>query len=249
MRSFLNGFLSSIPKGKNVLGRAETGSGKTAAFGFPILHKLAQDPVTMFALVLTPTRELALQIGEQLRTFGAPIRLRLAMVIGGRDMVAQALELDHKPHIIIATPGRLADHIRSTATVKLNRIRYLVLDEADRLLDGGFDEDLRAVTQVCNPSAQVLLYSATVPPNLDQRMASFIPRVPKFEQVAANEKQTTVATLTQEYLFMPPRVKVTYLVYLIRKFENLSAIVFCAKCRYASLAQCLCATIVPLSGQ
>ncbi|KAA6407098.1 MAG: ATP-dependent RNA helicase dbp8 [Lasallia pustulata] len=134
------GCIQEILNGKDVIGGSRTGSGKTVAFAVPILQKWAEDPVGIFAVVLTPTRELALQIFEQIKAISAPQSLKPLLITGGADMRTQALALSQRPHIIIATPGRLADHITTSGadtTAALKRTRIVVLDEADRLLASG----------------------------------------------------------------------------------------------------------------
>ena len=120
--------------GNDVVGLAETGSGKTGAFILPILQKLLDINQRKFALVLAPTRELALQINQEFRTLGSGIGIKTACVFGGVDMVEQAVQLAHNPHVIIATPGRLVDHLEKTKGFNLKSIKFLVLDEADRML-------------------------------------------------------------------------------------------------------------------
>nr|XP_020139439.1 probable ATP-dependent RNA helicase DDX49 [Microcebus murinus] len=129
------GCIPAILEGRDCLGCAKTGSGKTAAFVLPILQKLSEDPYGIFCLVLTPTRELAYQIAEQFRVLGKPLGLKDCIIVGGMDMVAQALELSRKPHVVIATPGRLADHLRSSNTFSIKKIRFLVSRPGPALLD------------------------------------------------------------------------------------------------------------------
>ncbi|KAJ8939144.1 hypothetical protein NQ318_010899 [Aromia moschata] len=121
----------SIPlalQGKDIIGLAETGSGKTAAFALPILQALLQNPQRYFALILTPTRELAFQISEQFEALGSSIGVKCAVIVGGMDMMSQALILAKKPHILIATPGRLLDHLENTKGFNLRALKYLVMD-------------------------------------------------------------------------------------------------------------------------
>nr|CAD7405359.1 unnamed protein product [Timema poppensis] len=113
-------------KGKDVIGLAETGSGKTGAFALPILQSLLENPQRYFALILTPTRELAFQIAEQFEALGASIGVKCAVIVGGMDMMAQALTLAKKPHILIATPGRLVDHLENTKGFNLRALKFLV---------------------------------------------------------------------------------------------------------------------------
>jgi Lhr-like helicase len=136
--------MMTIFEGRDCIGNAKTGSGKTIAFALPILQKLSVDPYGIFALVLTPTRyrilliisppkfldshrELAFQIAEQLVVLGSPLNVRTAVIVGGMDMITQAIELDNRPHVVVATPGRLVDHLRSsTAEWDLSRVKFLV---------------------------------------------------------------------------------------------------------------------------
>jgi len=140
---------------QHVLALSATGSGKTAAFALPMLHTLASDPYGIYGVVLTPTRELAKQIDEQVQALGSSLRVRTALVVGGMDMVKQSCELARKPHFCIATPGRLAALLRGPNPPNLRNVRYVVLDEADRLLTAksGFERDV----------AEVLLHTTTMP--------------------------------------------------------------------------------------
>ena len=122
--------------GQDCVGVAKTGQGKTFAFAIPILQTLSVDPYGIYAVVLTPTRELANQIGDSFMSLGLGMNLRMGVVTGGRDTIKQSLDLERRPHVIIATPGRLADHIRTNSTFSLSKVKYLVLDEGDRLLEG-----------------------------------------------------------------------------------------------------------------
>ena len=160
-----------ILRGRDCIGCARTGSGKTAAFALPILQKLAVDPFGVFALVLTPTRELAIQIADQFKAFGAHIPARVAVVVGGMDMMEQGLALANKPHLVIGTPGRIADHIKSTDTLSLRRVRHLVMDEADRLLAPSFQTDLETIFSALPAKRQTLVFSATLTDTLEQLRA------------------------------------------------------------------------------
>ncbi|KAI8912752.1 P-loop containing nucleoside triphosphate hydrolase protein [Gorgonomyces haynaldii] len=211
----------------DVIGGAKTGSGKTAAFALPILQKLAEDPFGVFALVLTPTRELAFQIAEQFRIFGQAINLKQSVVVGGLDMMSQALEMSQKPHIIIATPGRLVDHIKSSSNaIHFKRLRFLVLDEADRLLDDTFASDLSVILDHVPKKRQTLLFTATMTPEIEE--LEFASRKPFIYKCA--ERFDTVTKLEQKYVFMPSQVRDTYLAYLLRNdFAKKTTIIFCGK--------------------
>lgn len=157
----------------HVLALAKTGSGKTGAFVLPILHRLALDPYGIYAIILTPTRELAKQIHQQVLAFGSAYNVQSALVVGGLDAVRQSTELDKRPHFCVATPGRLAELLRGPNPPRLKHLRYLVLDEADRLLasGSGFERDVAELMIHCNGKGnvqsnrqpcQTLLFSATM---------------------------------------------------------------------------------------
>ena len=129
-------------QGRDIIGLAETGSGKTGAFAIPILQSLLANPQRLFAVILAPTRELAFQINEVLEALGSTIGLKTACVVGGIDMMTQAIALAKKPHVVIATPGRLIDHLENTKGFNLRTIKFLVLDEADRMLSMDFEEEV-----------------------------------------------------------------------------------------------------------
>uniref|UniRef100_A0A669Q5L6 Probable ATP-dependent RNA helicase DDX49 n=1 Tax=Phasianus colchicus TaxID=9054 RepID=A0A669Q5L6_PHACC len=224
-----------ILQGRDCLGCAKTGSGKTAAFVLPVLQVLSEDPYGIFCLVLTPTRELAYQIAEQFRVLGKPLGLKDCVVVGGLDMVAQALELSRKPHVVIATPGRLADHLRSSNTFSLKKLKFLVLDEADRLLEQGcadFTADLEVILEAVPARRQTLLFSATLTDTLNE-LKSLAMNRPFFWEAASEVR--TVDELDQRYLLVPEAVKDAYLVHLIQTFqdehEDWSIIIFTKTCK------------------
>ena len=117
--------IPAILQGRDCLGVAKTGQGKTFAFALPILQKLSENPYGIYCLVLTPTRELALQIGDSFTALGRPMGLRVVVVTGGRDTVRQSQDLDRRPHVVVATPGRLADHIENNSTFSLSKLKFL----------------------------------------------------------------------------------------------------------------------------
>ena len=152
---------------------AATGSGKTAAFALPILQRLSNDPYGIYAVIISPTRELAKQIHQQVLALGSSYNVESALVVGGLDMVRQSCELDRKPHFVVATPGRLAELLRGPSPPRLKHVRYLVLDEADRLLaaQSGFERDVAELLLHCNrdkrTKCQTLLFSATMTRSLE----------------------------------------------------------------------------------
>ncbi|KAI8139806.1 P-loop containing nucleoside triphosphate hydrolase protein [Fennellomyces sp. T-0311] len=224
--------------GKDVIGGAKTGSGKTAAFALPILQKLSEDPYGVFALVLTPTRELAFQIAEQFRVLGRGIGLKDCIVVGGMDMTDQAVALAKRPHVIIATPGRLQDHIlHSTGAVHLSRVKFLVMDEADMLLTPSFAPALGDILPLLPEKRQTLLFTATMTDSiLAIRDAKEDPKKQPFVHLC-DMSVSTVATLDQYYLFVPSHVRAVYLAHILRSdnFKDKSIIIFCGKCQNAQL--------------
>ncbi|CAG8622507.1 3353_t:CDS:2 [Paraglomus brasilianum] len=226
-----------ILAGRNCIGGANTGSGKTLAFALPILQKLSEDPYGIFALVLTPTRELAFQIADQFRVLGKTTNLKECIVVGGMNMIEQAIELSRRPHVVISTPGRLVDHIRNSSdSVYLKKIRFLILDEADRLLSPTFSNDLSIIFDNVPTTRQTLLFTATMTDSIlalgseeDETKKPFVHQV--------NSNMSTVSSLTQYYVFIPSHVREPYLVYLLNREElnGKSTIIFCGRCRTAEL--------------
>lgn len=233
--------IPQILAGRDVMGRAQTGSGKTATFALPILQKLSQDMFGIFALVLTPTRELAFQIADQFRALGASLNLRDTVVIGGQDMMTQALELAKSPHVVIGTPGRIADHIDSGTKLHFKHLQFLVLDEADRLFEPCFSANLSSIVEVLPPieQRQTLLFSATITTELAQQ-CSLAMKEPCFFEVSSRDN-AVVKELNQRYLFVPQNVKECYLAFLLKEtpFQESSVIVFTSTCRGCQLIAAL----------
>lgn len=176
---------------RDVLASAETGSGKTAAFALPILQSLSRDPYGVFAVVLSPARELAMQIADQFNALGTRIGVRVCVIVGGRDMMTQSLELAQRPHVVVGTPGRLADHLRSSeAGVLMAKARFLVIDEADRLLELGFAADVGTVLNELKGRKQTLLFSATMSGAL-QRLQSLALKTPFVADLTPTERVPT----------------------------------------------------------
>jgi len=228
-------------EGKNIVGCSKTGSGKTAAFALPILQKLSENPGGIFALVLTPSRELAKQIQEQFILLGAGMNTRTCLVVGGMDFNEQARELQKNPYIVVATPGRLADIITSNEdTVNLSRCQFLVLDEADRLLnyeDADFSEALGDIMSIMNKKKQTLMYTATMSHHVQEAVDASSSK-PFVYQYQAPE-QHTVEQLEQKFLMCPEHLKESYLVSVCRdiveKNPKHQIIVFTKTCRNCEL--------------
>ncbi|KAK5173889.1 putative RNA helicase [Saxophila tyrrhenica] len=234
---------SCIPQilaGRDCIGGSRTGSGKTVAFAIPILQQWAQDPSAVFAVILTPTRELALQIHEQMVALGSRRGLRCALIVGGADSRAQAIELERRPHIVVATPGRLADHILNSGeeTIRgLRRVKSVVLDEADRLLasseKGSMLPDLETCLSVFPPptTRQTCLFTATITPEV--RALENLPRSADQSPVFVSEVDTAAlavpATLAQTYQLVNVVHKEKYLhiLLLTPSNANKNVIIFC----------------------
>ncbi|XP_052178416.1 DEAD-box ATP-dependent RNA helicase 36 [Diospyros lotus] len=226
-----------ILSGEDVLGLAQTGSGKTAAFALPILHRLAEDPYGVFALVVTPTRELAYQLAEQFRALGACLNLRCAVVVGGMDRINQTQALMNRPHVVIATPGRIKVLIEENPDIPavFSKTKFLVLDEADRVLDVGFEEELRVVFQCLPRNRQTLLFSATMTSDLQTLLEVSANKAYFYE---AYEGFRTVESLKQQYIFIPKNVRDVYLLHILSKMEDMdirSTIIFVSTCRSCHL--------------
>lgn len=227
--------IPAIISGTDVVGAAETGTGKTAAFVLPILQALGEDPFGIAAVILTPTRELAFQIAQQTRALGAPIGVSEYTLVGGVDELTQALALEKRPHIVVATPGRLATMVRRGG-VDLGRVKFLVLDEADRLLDPVYANDLKEVLGECaSEERQTLMFSATMTRGLAE-VQSMISGSNALRFDARANCYSTVDNLTEEYLFVPQHLKECHLVHLLKnEYKKESVIVFVGRCETAEL--------------
>jgi len=186
--------------GQDVMGGAQTGTGKTAGFTLPLLHKLsrhansspspARHPVR--ALILTPTRELAMQVEESVKTYSKHLALRSVCIYGGVDMRAQIAELKEGREIVVATPGRLLDHVEQK-TVSFNFVEFLVLDEADRMLDMGFIPDIKRILKLLPTTRQSLLFSATFSDEI-KKLADAMLKAPQLIEVARRNQVSETIT-------------------------------------------------------
>lgn len=230
------GCIPEILKGRDCIGGAKTGSGKTIAFAGPMLTKWSEDPCGMFGIVLTPTRELAMQIAEQFTALGSSMNIRVALVVGGESIVNQAIALQNKPHFIIATPGRLAHHVLNSGDDTMNglkRVKYLVLDEADFLLTETFASDLQTCIGALPPKnkRQTLLFTATITDQVrslqDAPVQEGKPPVFSYE-VESVDKVAIPSTLKTEYILVPEHVKEAYLYQLLtcEDYAKSTAIIF-----------------------
>ena len=211
--------------GQDILASASTGTGKTLAFLIPILTKLIDAPEST-ALILTPTRELAIQIEKAMHIFWGSDRkqkppLRAALLIGGDSMVRQYDMLRRRPHIIVGTPGRVHDHLRQ-GTLNLSNTKFLVLDETDRMLDMGFSEDLEAITSHLPEIRQTFMFSATLPSNIEALSRKFL-RDP--QRITVGEVSRPSVNITQESIKTKGHDKFSNLLQVLEQREG-SVIVF-----------------------
>ena len=218
-------------EGRDVIGLAETGSGKTGAFAIPILQALLKNPQKLFAVCMAPTRELAFQIYEVFQALGqASIGATIVCIVGGVDMTSQAIALAKQPHIIVATPGRLVDHLTHTKGFHLKTIKYLILDEADRMLSMDFEKEINQILDVIPSSEQgrkTMMFSATMTTKVQKLQRASLSDPVK---VSVSTKFSTPKQLLQYYMFIPAKYKDCYLAYLINEFAGQSILVFGATC-------------------
>lgn len=209
---------------KDLLGCAQTGTGKTAAFALPILQLLQEKSSQPYVkvLILAPTRELAVQIGENIRDYSKFLRLEHAVIFGGVSQHAQVQQLRRGADILVATPGRLLDLI-DQGIVKLNRIEFFVLDEADRMFDMGFINDIRRIVKLIPQNRQTLLFSATMPPAI-QDLAMGILKNPA--EVKVTPVSSTAHTVSQEVYFVEKTNKRALLNHVIREKNMQNVLVF-----------------------
>jgi ATP-dependent RNA helicase DeaD len=209
-------------EGEDVIGQAQTGTGKTAAFGIPLTEKIDTKIDRIQGIVIAPTRELAIQVSEELYKIGRHKRTRVLAIYGGQDISRQIRSLKKQPHIIVGTPGRLLDHI-NRKTMRLQDVRTVVLDEADEMLNMGFIEDIEKILENVPEDHQTLLFSATMPGPI-QRIAERFMNEPKIVKVKA--KEVTVPNIQQYYLEIQEKKKFDVLTRLLDIQSPELAIVF-----------------------
>jgi len=214
-------------EGRDILGLAQTGTGKTAAFALPILHRLATDKKPREAkscrvLILSPTRELASQICDSMRTYGKHLRLSTGVVLGGVSFRAQAERLARGVDIVVATPGRLIDHL-DQKTITLDKVEVVVLDEADQMLDMGFVHAIRRIAKVLPAARQSLFFSATMPKAIGQ-LAGELLKNPV--EVAVARASTTAKAIDQQVIFVETARKRQVLLDVLREQDPQRVLIF-----------------------
>ena len=208
--------------GHDVIGQAQTGTGKTAAFGLPLLQYIDPDNDEVQAIVLTPTRELCIQVTQALRTFAEHLPIEIVAVFGGAPIRSQQSQLRSGAHVVVATVGRMMD-LMSRHSLVLTAARYVVLDEADEMLDLGFIEDVEKILRMCPSGRQTALFSATMPPPI-QKLAEGYMYDPV--TIKITPKQLTVDKISQAFVEVPAKEKAARLVELLKTEEPEQAIIF-----------------------
>jgi ATP-dependent RNA helicase DeaD len=209
-------------EGKDIIGQAQTGTGKTTAFGIPLIEKIDTKDGNVQGLVIAPTRELAIQVSEELYRLGQDKNVRILSVYGGQEISRQIRALKNRPQIIVGTPGRLLDHI-NRRTLKLDNVNTLILDEADEMLNMGFIEDIQTIMSSVPEDRQTLLFSATMPDAI-RRIAEKFMKTP--EIVKIKSKEMTVENIEQFYVKSVEREKFDILSRLINVQQPELAIIF-----------------------
>jgi ATP-dependent RNA helicase DeaD len=209
-------------KGIDLIGQAQTGTGKTAAFGIPLVEKVDVKMDAIQGIIIAPTRELAIQVSEELYKIGAGKRVRVLPIYGGQDISRQIRSLKKAPHIIVGTPGRVLDHI-NRKTMRLDTVNTVILDEADEMLNMGFIEDIESILASTPAERQTLLFSATMPGPI-QRMAEKFMKDPQIVRVKT--KEMTVPLIEQYYIEVQERNKFDVLTRLLDIQSPELAIVF-----------------------
>lgn len=210
-------------EGRDLIGQAQTGTGKTAAYGIPLVERIAGNSEQIQGIVLAPTRELAVQVAEELNKIGEFKGIHSLPIYGGQEMDRQIRALKKRPHIIVATPGRLMDHMRRR-TIRLNMIKMVVIDEADEMLNMGFVEDIETILKEIPVERQTLLFSATMPRQI-QNLAQKFMKNPKIISIKA--KEVTVDTIEQHFIEVLERQKFDVISRLLDIQSPDLAIIFC----------------------
>jgi len=209
--------------GHDVIGQAQTGTGKTAAFGLPMLQYLDPADPEVQAIVLTPTRELCIQVTQALRAYAEHFDIEIVAVFGGAPIKSQQSQLRAGAHVVVATVGRMMD-LMSRRSLVLTAARYVVLDEADEMLDLGFIEDVEKILRMCPSGRQTALFSATMPPPVKRLAESYMydPTTIKI-----TPKKLTVDAIAQAFVEVPAKEKAARLVELLKTEDPEQAIIFC----------------------
>jgi ATP-dependent RNA helicase DeaD len=246
-----NGFTKPFPiqqqaiplilNGSDVIGQAHTGTGKTAAFALPLLSRIKNTNRAAQALVLVPTRELAVQVTSEFVKFSKYAQVWTVSIYGGQSFGLQAGLIRRGAHVIVATPGRLIDHLER-GTIRLDAVKFVVLDEADRMLDMGFIDDIKFILSKLGKGGgkdrQTLLFSATMPPEI-LKLARAHMRNGSIREIRLNQQEVTLDNIEQSYLLVDEQKKFNQLVSIIGKHKEQTIVFAATKRRADKLASTL----------
>jgi ATP-dependent RNA helicase DeaD len=208
---------------KDIIGQAQTGTGKTAAFGLPLFEKIAASEKNVKAIILTPTRELAIQVAEELASFKGRKKLKILPVYGGQSMEMQLRSLRQGVHIVVGTPGRVIDHLKRK-TLKLHDLDYCILDEADEMLNMGFLDDIEKILEYSNEDKRTLLFSATMPDEI-RKVAETYMR--EYDHIKIKAQQLTIEQTEQIYFQVSEKDKFEALCRIIDIEDEFYGLIFC----------------------
>jgi len=210
--------------GRDIIGQAKTGTGKTLAFAIPITEKIRTDASFVQALVLTPTRELAIQVATEFEKVGGQ-RIRVALMYGGASITTQINQLQRGVHVAVGTPGRVIDHM-DRGTLGLNKTETVVLDEADRMLDMGFINDMEWILENTPKNRQTMLFSATMPKEV-RLLAGKYMHEPEFISASMDEDELTVEDVQQYFVKVDRKKKMDAFFKVVKQERPSKALVFC----------------------
>jgi ATP-dependent RNA helicase DeaD len=216
--------ISPLLEGRDVIGQAKTGTGKTAAFGVPMIERIDPREDSVQAIILVPTRELAQQVASDLKNFGKYLPVKVLAVYGGVPIYSQMEALQNTIHIVVGTPGRMIDHI-TRGTMLLDRVKFVVLDEADRMLDMGFRDEMDFILSRTSEGRQTAMFSATIPDEV-LTLASRHMHAP--EQIFVSKDEIAVEDIDQLYHMVDPERKYQALCTIMGQNAVTRALIFCS---------------------
>ena len=208
---------------KDLIGKAQTGTGKTAAFGIPIIENIVPDSKRVQAIILAPTRELAIQVAEELSSFAEEQKTRIIAVYGGQPIERQISRLQRGVDIVVGTPGRILDHLQRR-TLDISKVSYIVLDEADEMLNMGFIDDIEAILKAAPKERRTVLFSATMPAHIERLAKKYMN---EYEVIAVAKDNISKANIQQIYFEVPQSDKFEALFRIIDVEESFYGLVFC----------------------
>jgi len=208
---------------KDIVGQAQTGTGKTAAFSLPLLEKIDTQKKEIQAIVMAPTRELAIQVADEMNSFAVNKSVTIQTIYGGNPMRAEIRGIKQKPEIIVGTPGRIQHHIRE-GVLNLGTVKYFVLDEADEMLNFGFRKEIESILGLTSPNRRILLFSATMPKGILELAKEYLG---EYDSVKIKSKEMTNENIVQKYFCLHKKDKIEALSRIMSAEEHFYAIIFC----------------------